>query len=99
MPANNATLEPGCASGPHALYHESCAAGAIRPDPAQARAVERLQALHRALANHAPAPRGWFARLVGGGVATPKGLYLWGPVGRGKSMLMDLFFAAAPIIN
>jgi cell division protein ZapE len=99
MSTDTATLEPGGASGPHALYRERCAVGTIRPDPAQARAVERLEALHRALANHAPAPRSWLARLVGGSIAAPKGLYLWGPVGRGKSMLMDLFFAAAPITN
>jgi len=79
-------------SGPQTLYRERCKAGTIRPDPAQARAVERLEQLHRALTDYAPAPRGWLARLVGGGVEAPKGLYLWGPVGRGKSMLMDLFF-------
>jgi len=84
-------------SGPQTLYQERCKAGTIRPDPAQARAVERLEQLHRALTDYAPAPRGWLARLVGGGVEAPKGLYLWGPVGRGKSMLMDLFFAAAPV--
>jgi len=84
-------------SGPQTLYRERCKAGTIRPDPAQARAVERLEQLHRALTDYAPAPRGWLARLVGGGVEAPKGLYLWGPVGRGKSMLMDLFFAAAPV--
>ena len=99
MPTDTATLEPGGASGPHALYRERCAVGTIRPDPAQARAIERLEALHRALANHAPAPRSWLARLVGGSIAAPKGLYLWGPVGRGKSMLMDLFFAAAPVVR
>jgi cell division protein ZapE len=95
--ADTATLEPDDAPGPQALYTERCEAGAIRPDPAQAHAVERLEALHRALASHAPAPRGWLSRVFGSGVTAPRGLYLWGPVGRGKSMLMDLFFAAAPV--
>jgi cell division protein ZapE len=84
--------------GPQALYQAHSAAGLIRPDPAQMRAVERLDRLHRALLNYAPAARGWLVRLgLGNTQPAPKGLYLWGPVGRGKSMLMDLFFAAAPV--
>jgi cell division protein ZapE len=97
MPADTATAEPGDAPGPHALYSARCEAGAIRSDPAQARAIERLEALHRALIGYTPLSRGWLGRLVGGSVAAPKGIYLWGPVGRGKSMLMDLFFASAPV--
>src|SRR5277367_5140609 len=85
------------ASGPRVLYQARCAEGLIRPDPAQERAVERLEMLHRALQGHAPPARGWLGRLgLGGAQPAPKGLYLWGPVGRGKSMLMDLFFATAP---
>ena len=85
-------------AGPRALYEARCAAGLIRPDPAQTRAVERLDAVYRALLDLAPPARGWLGRLgLGGRQVAPKGLYLWGPVGRGKSMLMDLFFAAAPI--
>jgi len=90
--------ETGAAPGPRSLYDARCAAGLVRPDPAQARAVDRLEGLNQALLSHAPAARGWLGRLGFG--ATPpviKGLYLWGPVGRGKSMLMDLFFATAPI--
>src|SRR5580658_5505999 len=83
--------------GPQALYRARCAAGQIRPDPAQARAVERLERLYRQLLEYAPQPRGWLGRLIGSPPAAPKGLYLWGPVGRGKSMLMDLFFTAAPV--
>ena len=69
------------------LYAQRLAAGQVSPDPAQAEAVERLDALARKLA----ASRGWF----GGGKI--RGLYIWGAVGRGKSMLMDLFFEAAPV--
>ena len=65
------------------------AARAIRPDPRQAAAVEALARLEGDLASHGA---GWFGRPRG-----QRGLYLWGPVGRGKSMLMDLFFAAAQL--
>jgi cell division protein ZapE len=87
-------------TGPAELYRERSGAGFIRADPAQLRAVARLQLLHEALrAYRPPARRGLLARLVGAerAPAVPRGLYLWGPVGRGKSMLMDLFFAAAPV--
>jgi cell division protein ZapE len=82
--------------GPRALYGERCAAGLIRADPAQARAVDRLERLYRELLDPAPVARGWLGRLGFSTASTPpRGLYLWGPVGRGKSMLMDLFFATA----
>ena len=86
-------------AGPNALYRERAEAGLIRADPAQLRAVDRLQILHEALAGYRPAGRrGLWARLGRGACAVPpRGIYLWGPVGRGKSMLMDLFFAAAPV--
>jgi cell division protein ZapE len=70
------------------LYAERLSDGRISPDPAQAAAVERLDALAKALA----ASRGWF-----GGSKPVRGLYIWGAVGRGKSMLMDMFFGAAPL--
>jgi len=96
MPKDN---EAGAvAAGPQALYQARCAAGLIRPDPAQARAVERLGSLFHALQNHVPPTRGWLGRLgLGSAQPVPRGLYIWGPVGRGKSMLMDLFFATAPV--
>ncbi len=84
-----------------AVYRALRRDGRLQPDPAQQLAVERLQSLHRALLNYHPehGPRGWLARFGLGedhGAPAPMGLYLCGPVGRGKSMLMDLFFAAAP---
>jgi cell division protein ZapE len=89
------------AAGPAALYRERVDAGLIRPDPAQQRAAVCLQVLYRALVGYRPAGGGgWLAWLgLGERAAAPRGLYLWGPVGRGKSMLMDLFFAAAPVAS
>jgi cell division protein ZapE len=70
--------------------------GSITPDLTQARAMDRLQTLSESLTSYAPqmGRKGWLSRLsLGRGkVAAPRGLYLWGGVGRGKSMLMDLFF-------
>lgn len=84
---------------PLALYRAEVAAGRIAADPAQAHAAERLDALHQALAHYRPARRrGWRSRLglgLGRAAAAPRGLYLHGGVGRGKSMLMDMFFDAA----
>src|SRR3954470_207035 len=89
--------------GPVANLAARRAAGQVRSDPVQEKIVLRLQAVHEALAATAPAPvkQRFWARLGlrGGGrpPAGPHGLYIWGPVGRGKSMLMDLFFADAPV--
>jgi cell division protein ZapE len=96
---------PAGSAGPVALYRERTGEGAIRADPAQQRAAARLQHLHDELLAYQPAGTarwGLLARLIrgdGGAPEPPRGIYLWGPVGRGKSMLMDLFFASAPIAN
>ena len=86
---------------PITVYRELCRKGLLQPDPAQQQAIERLQSLYRALLEYQPETglRGWLARFgltENGGALVPVGLYLCGPVGRGKSMLMDLFFAAVP---
>jgi cell division protein ZapE len=70
------------------LYSSRLATGLLARDPAQADAIARLDALAGALA----AARGWF-----GGAKPVRGLYIWGAVGRGKSMLMDLFFEALAV--
>jgi len=68
-------------------YDALVAAGELRPDIAQAAAVVRLDALQRALEAEPP---GGLLKLFR--KAEPiRGAYLWGGVGRGKSMLMDLF--------
>jgi cell division protein ZapE len=86
--------------GPQAAYRALVQSGELTADASQALAVEKLQGLSRALLHYKPGngAGGWRARfgLVQSDPA-PQGLYLFGPVGRGKSMLMDLFFAATPI--
>ena len=74
--------------------------GALDPDPAQELAAEKLQMLHHRLAQYDPGrEQGWRQFLFGRGQKepAPEGLYIYGEVGRGKSMLMDLFFDGAPI--
>ena len=73
-------------------YAALVASGELRPDPEQKAAAARLDALQQELENPAPAP-GLFGRLLGAKAPpAPRGLYMWGGVGRGKSMLMDLFY-------
>ena len=86
---------------PRERYAAAIAGGRIRPDPGQARAVDAFEALYRALREGprrgAPSPLRYFRRRGAGRRRPPptvRGLYLWGGVGRGKTMLMDEFFAA-----
>ena len=77
-------------TSPLARYQKKVASGALTPDAAQQAAVQRLDDLAEALGRWKP--DGWFKKNP-----APRGLYLWGPVGRGKSLLMDLFFESAPV--
>ena len=98
--------DAGTAAAPTAelmvVYRALRQRGLLQPDPAQQLAIERMQSLYRALLHYRPETglRGWLARFGladnGGGSQAPVGLYLCGPVGRGKSMLMDLFFRSVP---
>ena len=82
------------------LYEARVSDGALERDPAQEIVLARLDALSRALAGYRlpgkPHPlKRFFLRQRRPELV--KGLYIWGPVGRGKTMLMDLFFEAAPV--
>lgn len=80
------------------IYHELAARGDVRCDPAQLAAVAplaRIQAdLEITSERRGGGIAGWLNRAK---PATPEGVYLWGGVGTGKSMLMDLFFDSTDI--
>ena len=104
MPEPEAALPeslPGPLPGPLIEYRKRIASGELRYDPVQALAVEKLQSLHKALRTYQPqrGSAGWKERFgLGRRPETPpQGLYFYGGVGRGKSMLMDMFFDAAPV--
>src|ERR1700679_3055759 len=73
------------------LYRAKVKRGELKRDAEQEAAAKQLSNLANALKSYRPG-RGFF-----GPRKTPRGLYIWGDVGRGKSMLMDLFFANAPV--
>lgn len=77
-----------------AEYERRREQGAIKPDAAQRPVVAKLDALAEAL--KAVAPSGLFAKFKKA-PPPPKGLYIHGEVGRGKTMVMDLFHAAADV--
>lgn len=77
-------------TGPVSAYDALVASGQLQEDPAQYEMVSRLEALQQALKTRKRS--GFFSKPE-----PIKGLYMWGGVGRGKSMLMDLFFETTPI--
>lgn len=84
-----------------ALYAARAAAGEIEPDTAQQAVAERLSSLNARLATHRLARKssslGWLFGERERREAPLRGLYIHGDVGRGKTMLMDLFYAACPV--
>ncbi|MEH6545039.1 MAG: cell division protein ZapE [Sneathiella sp.] len=86
---------------PLETYRKLLATHALHPDPIQSLAVEKLQTLHRRLANYDPRTSIKWTDIFRLGarkprVEPPQGIYMYGDVGRGKSMLMDLFFDTVP---
>ena len=88
---------------PQALYETKISSGELQRDEGQAAAVMHLENLFEALQPAQHSRRfGPVRRLFGSGKQakdTVKGLYLYGGVGRGKTMLMDMFAKAAKPLN
>lgn len=84
-----------------AAYDHLAAAGEISPDPAQRAVAEKLDGLVMALSEKRLAAKGsalgWLFGRKKPPTTGPRGLYVWGGVGRGKTMLVDLFFTVAPV--
>jgi len=89
-------------SDPVSTYNAMLEACELKADPDQARVVGALQKLHEGLQDYESRrleKKGFMARILSGSrkQPSPKGLYIHGDVGRGKSMIMDLFFETAPV--
>ena len=69
--------------------------GTLTPDDAQEAVLPEFDRSATGLTQ--PAKSGWFRKSAA--PAVPKGLYLWGGVGRGKSMLMDMFVETITVPN
>jgi cell division protein ZapE len=86
-----------------AQYAGLVATGEIERDRAQEAVLDRLGLLDRRLAHHRLARKssslGWLFGARERREEPIKGLYIFGDVGRGKTMLMDLFFAASPVVR
>lgn len=80
------------------LYEQSLARRGFHSDPSQWLAVERLQRLHVEWTAYKAKRSNAFKRLLVK-PPPPKGVYLWGAVGRGKSFLMDSFYLCVPLVR
>jgi len=84
--------------GPVDLYHRALERRGFKSDSSQLRAVERLQQLYEEWTDYKAKRSNALWRLVVH-PPLPRGVYLWGGVGRGKSFLMDSFYRCLPLVR
>jgi cell division protein ZapE len=82
--------------GVRALYEQKLAERGYRSDPAQLRAIDSLERCEQEWADYKAHRANAITKLIAR-PPIPRGVYLWGGVGRGKSFLMDCFFSALPL--
>jgi cell division protein ZapE len=75
---------------PSDYYAQDVAQGIVQEDPTQEQVLIDLDRIYNAL-HHAPVKTSWFKKILPAKTSPPKGLYIWGSVGRGKTYLMDIF--------
>tara|TARA_A100001391_G_scaffold121565_2_gene82873 strand:- start:268 stop:1416 length:1149 start_codon:yes stop_codon:yes gene_type:complete len=78
-------------------YADMIVAGQVKPDAAQKHAVEKLQKVAEGLDQLEAHAGSVLSALFRRKREAPRGLYIWGDVGRGKTMLMDLFYRTVPV--
>jgi cell division protein ZapE len=78
------------------VYEEELQKRGYQSDPAQLRAIEALERCAQEWTSYQSKRSGLLGKFLSR-PEIPKGVYMFGGVGRGKSFLMDCFFAAAPV--
>ncbi|XP_076039927.1 AFG1-like ATPase [Oratosquilla oratoria] len=94
------TVAAGGAKGPLGIYRDRIEKGTLLPDEYQQNIAIALQEIHKEVSIYTPPePPGLFRKFLGWKteVKGPQGLYIWGTVGTGKTMLMDLFYECCDI--
>lgn len=87
-------------STPLEEYDRRVERGELEPDRAQKEAARAFDDVYRELLARRGQHRGWrrwFSRALGNELEPVRGIYLWGSVGRGKTLLMDLFYNCMPL--
>src|SRR5450830_588607 len=79
-------------------YHHALAQRDYKADEAQQRAITRLQQCYDEWLAYKGQRSSTFKRLINR-PAVPRGVYMWGGVGRGKSFLMDSFYSVVPLVR